>query len=228
MFPVTNRPRQKLLVFARHPELGRVKTRLAAELGHDRTLAAYRAMLADLLDAIGNSDADTEVEIMWTASPEVTGDELRSSFGHRALAMQAGATLGERLSIAFSERIFFHEASKVIAIGTDEPSLDRALIDHAFALLDSCDWAIGPATDGGYYLLGCRAASFFPEVFMDIDWGTSRVFGETCDRIHATMQSLVTLPARRDIDFAEDLRHHGAVAGPGRLKGLLEQWGWIA
>ncbi|MGK2856759.1 MAG: TIGR04282 family arsenosugar biosynthesis glycosyltransferase [Thermoanaerobaculia bacterium] len=228
MFPVTTRGRQKLLVFARQPELGRVKTRLAAELGQEKALAAYRAMLADLLDTIGDSDGDTEVEIMWTASPDVTGDELRSSFGHRALAMQAGATLGNRLSIAFSERIFFHEASKVIAIGTDEPTLDRSLIDHAFALLDSCEWVIGPATDGGYYLLGCRAASFFPGIFTDIDWGTSRVFGETSAKIHATKQSLVTLPARRDIDFEADLRHFGTVAGPGRLKGLLEQWGWIA
>lgn len=228
MFPLTTRPRQKLLVFARFPELGRVKTRLAAELGHNKTLDAYRAMLADLLDAVGDSDDATEVEIMWTASPDVTGDELRSSFGNRALAMQAGSTLGDRLSIAFSERIFFHEATKVIAIGTDEPSLDRALIDHAFALLDSCDWAIGPATDGGYYLLGCRAASFFPEVFRDIHWGTSAVFAETSERIHATKQSMVTLPPRRDIDHADDLRKYGAVAGPGRLRGLLEQWGWIA
>jgi rSAM/selenodomain-associated transferase 1 len=227
MFPLTARPRQKLLVFARQPELGREKTRLAAELGHEKSLAAYRAMLADLLDAVGESDDSTEVEIMWTASPDVTGDELRATFGTRPLAMQAGFSLGDRLSIAFSERIFFHEATKVVVIGTDEPSLDRVFIDHAFALLDSCEWVIGPATDGGYYLLGCRAASYFPEVFRDIDWGTSRVFAQTAAKIHATRKSLVTLPARRDIDFADDLRHHGAVARPGRLKGLLEQWGWI-
>jgi hypothetical protein len=227
MFPLTTRPRQKLLVFARYPELGRVKTRLAAELGPARTLAAYRAMLADLLDAVGESDEDTEVEVMWTASPEVTGDELRACFGHHPLAMQAGASLGDRLSIAFSERIFFHEASKVIAVGTDDPSLDRSMIEHALSLLDSCDWAIGPATDGGYYLLGCRAASFFPEVFRDIDWGSSRVFAQTSQKIHATKQSLATLPARRDIDYADDLRHFGESAGPGRLRGLLEQWGWI-
>jgi hypothetical protein len=227
MFPTTIRGRQKVLVFARYPELGRVKTRLAAEVGHEKALEAYRAMLADLLDAVGSSDAETEIEVMWTASPEVSGDQLRSCFGPRPLAMQAGASLGDRLSIAFSERIFFHEASKVIAVGTDEPLLDRALVEHALSLLDSCEWAVGPATDGGYYLLGCRAASFFPEVFRDIDWGTSRVFEQTCAKIHERKLSLATLPARRDIDFAEDLRGHGPHAGPGRLKGLLEQWGWI-
>ncbi|MBI2212667.1 MAG: TIGR04282 family arsenosugar biosynthesis glycosyltransferase [Acidobacteria bacterium] len=227
MFPTTTRGRQKLLVFARYPELGRVKTRLASELGCERTLAAYRAMLADLLDAIGESDAATEVEVMWTASREVTGDLLRTCFGSRQLAMQAGSSLGDRLSISFAERIFFHEASKVIAVGTDEPLLDRTLVDHAFALLDSCEWTVGPATDGGYYMLGCRAASFFPEVFSDIDWGTSRVFAQTCAKIHERKLSLATLPARRDIDFADDLRSHGPHAVPGRLKGLLEQWGWI-
>ncbi len=228
MFPTTTRGRQKLLVFARYPELGRVKTRIGSELGPEKALEAYRAMLADLFDAIGESDADTEVEIMWTASHGVSGEQLRSSFGSRPLAMQAGASLGDRLSIAFSERIFFHEASKVIAIGVDEPSLDRGLIDHAFALLDSCDWAIGPATDGGYYLLGCRAPSFFPGAFRDIDWGSSRVFAQTSAKIHETRQSLATLPARRDIDLVDDLKNYGRTAGPGRLKGLLEQWGWIA
>ena len=227
MFPTTVRPRQKLLVFARYPELGRVKTRLASELGHERALEAYRAMLADLLDAIGGSDQDTEVEVMWTASREVTGDQLRACFGPRQVAMQAGTSLGDRLSIAFSERIFFHEASKVIAVGTDEPLLDRALVDHAFSLLDSCEWTIGPATDGGYYLLGCRAASFFPEVFRGIEWGGPRVFAQTAATIHERRLSLATLPPRRDIDFAEDLRSHGPHAGAGRLRGLLEQWGWI-
>lgn len=226
MFPTTTRGRQKLLVFARYPERGRVKTRLASEVGQEKAFEAYRAMLADLLDAIGESDHGTEVEVMWTASPEVTGDQLRACFGHRALAQQAGASLGDRMSIAFSERIFFHEASKVVVIGTDEPSLDRAFIDHALSLLDSCEWVIGPATDGGYYLLGCRASAFFPEIFRDVDWGSARVFAQTAAKIHAREQSLATLPARNDIDFAEDLRRHGAHAGPGRLKGLLEQWGW--
>ncbi|MFA6955461.1 MAG: TIGR04282 family arsenosugar biosynthesis glycosyltransferase [Thermoanaerobaculia bacterium] len=227
MFPTTTRGRQKLLVFARYPEQGRVKTRLASEVGHEKAFEAYRAMLADLLDAIGESDDETEVEVMWTASPDVTGDQLRACFGHRQLAMQAGASLGDRMSIAFAERIFFHEASKVIAVGTDEPLLDRALVDHALGLLDSCEWVIGPATDGGYYLLGCRAAAFFPEVFREVDWGSAHVFAQTSAKIHERQQSLATLPARCDIDFADDLRRHGAHAAPGRLKGLLEQWGWI-
>src|SRR5918911_532284 len=99
MFPTIPPPASRLLVFARLPEPGKVKTRLA----HD---------------------------------------------------------LGDRLAMAFSERFFFHRTQKCVAIGVDEPALPRALIDHAVALLDSCDWVIGPAGDGGYYLIGCRAAAY--------------------------------------------------------------------
>lgn len=226
-FPLARHPRQKLLVFARYPELGRVKTRLAAGLGHERTLAAYRAMVADLLDGIGESSAGTEVEVMWTASPDVTGEQLRSCFGNRALAMQAGATLGDRLGMAFCERIFFHEASKVVAIGVDDPAIDRPFLDLVLQLLDSCEWVIGPASDGGYYLIGCRADAFFPEIFQEIEWGTSSVLDATVAKIHRKQQSLATLPVRNDIDHLDDLQRYGATAGPGRVRELLEQWGWI-
>ena len=227
MFPTTLRPRQKLLVFARLPELGRVKTRIAAEIGHERTLELYEAMLADLLDRIGDSDDQTEVEILWTASPDATGDDLRRVFGSRRLAMQTGATLGDRMSIAFSERVFFHDASKVMAIGTDEPGVDRALVECAFRLLDSCDWVVGPAADGGYYLLGCRAADFFPEIFQDIEWSSDEVLPKTLDRIREKGQTIALLPVRTDIDYVEDLRGFVSDCRGGRLAGLLGEWGWM-
>jgi rSAM/selenodomain-associated transferase 1 len=226
MFPTTLRPRQKLLVFARLPELGRVKTRIAAELGHERTLTIYEAMLADLLERVGDSDERIEVEIMWTASPDATGEDLRRVFGPRRLAMQTGATLGDRMSIAFSERVFFHDASKVMAIGTDEPGVDRAFIECAFRLLDSCDWVVGPASDGGYYLLGCRAADFFPEIFQDIEWSSDKVLQATLDRIRDKGQTIAVLPTRSDIDFVEDLRSFAGSCDGGRLAGLLDEWGW--
>jgi hypothetical protein len=207
MFPTTLRPRQKLLVFARLPELGRVKTRIAAEIGHERTLEVYEAMLADLLERIGESDDRTEVEVMWTASPD--------------------ATLGDRMCIAFSERVFFHNAAKVVVIGADAPGLDRKLIECAFRLLDSCDWVVGPSSDGGYYLLGCRADDFFPEVFQDIAWSTDSVFEATLSRIREKNQTIAALPQHTDIDHVEDLRSHVASHESGRLAGLLGEWGWL-
>src|SRR5438477_3653420 len=198
-------PPQRLLIFARVPEHGRVKTRLAREIGDDRALAIYEAMLRDLLQSIGASSDDTEVEVLWVPTPIANGETLRRAFGDRALAMQTGSTLGERLSMAFSERFFFHRTEKIVAIGVDDPTLPRTLVDQAFSLLDACEWVVGPALDGGYYLIGCRAAAFDGDVFANIEWGTERVLPATLERIQAAGGSVALLPERRDIDVAEDL-----------------------
>ena len=206
MFATLPPPTQRLLVFARVPERGRVKTRLAAEIGEERALAAYEAMLRDVLDAIGSPAADTEIEVVWAPTAAANGDALERAFGDRLLAMQTGANLGDRLAMALSERFYFQRTQKIIAIGVDDPLLDRATIDHAFSLLDSCEWVLGPAADGGYYLIGCRAAAFDTSVFRDIEWGTDRVLAATLDRIRTTGNTLAMLPQRHDVDVAEDLR----------------------
>jgi rSAM/selenodomain-associated transferase 1 len=211
-------PPQRLLVFARLPELGSVKTRLAASVGDERALAVYEAMLADLLDAIGPSTPELEIEVLWAPTSAANGERLRHAFGDHAVAIQTGATLGDRLSIAFSERFFFHQTQKVIAIGVDDPTLPRELIEHAFSLLESCEWVVGPATDGGYYLIGCRALSFGSEIFNGISWGTSSVLTETLARISGAQQTVALLPMRSDIDTVEDLQRYPAT---GRLARLL-------
>ena len=213
MFPTVPPPAQRLLVFARLPERGKVKTRLAADLGADRTLAVYESMLRELRRSIGTSSEETEIEFLWPPTPAANGESLRRAFGEHAKAMQTGATLGDRLSMAFSERFFFHRTEKIIAIGVDDPLLPRELIDHAFALLDSCEYVVGPAQDGGYYLFGCRALSFEPEVFQGIEWGTSRVLGETVRRVFATERTCALLPERFDIDTAGDLERYARVTG---------------
>lgn len=207
MFATVPPPSQRLLVFARLPELGKVKTRLAADLGNARALAVYEAMLRDLLAGIGTSTPDLEIEVMWAPTETANGDALRRAFGAHATAMQTGEGLGDRLAMALSERFFFHRTEKIVVIGVDEPSLSRELIDHAFALLESCEYVLGPAEDGGYYLLGCRALSFDPSVFHDIDWGTSTVLATTLSRIAALGRTVALLPRRRDIDTAADLEH---------------------
>lgn len=184
-----------------------MKTRLAAEVGEETALQLYRAMLADVLAAVGPSDDQTLVEVMWTGGADATGREIIEAFGHDVeLARQSGATLGDRLAMAFSERVVFHEAGKIIAIGTDDPALDRRFLDRAFLLLDSCDWVIGPATDGGYYLIGARGEAYRNSVFADIAWGTATVFQSTLDAIRRMKSTVAVLPMRNDIDTAEDLR----------------------
>ena len=213
MYPTIPPPPQRLLVFARLPELGRVKTRLAADLGAERALAIYEAMLRDVIASIGPSTPETEIEFLWPPTPGANGAALRRAFAQHAVAMQTGETLGDRLAMAFSERFFFHRTQKIVAIGVDDPLLPREIIEHAFALLDSCEYVIGPAADGGYYLLGCRALSFEPSVFQDIAWGTPTVLRTTISRIAATGRTMALLPQRFDVDTAEDLERYARATG---------------
>lgn len=221
VFPTVPPPPQRLLIFARLPERGRVKTRLAAELGDARALALYEAMLADLKNAVGESTAATEIEFLWAPTAAANGETLRAAFGSYATAMQTGADLTDRLAMAFSERFFFHRTRKIIAIGVDDPSLSRALIDHAFALLDSCEYVLGPAEDGGYYLFGCRALSFDPAVFQNIAWGTSTVLGATKERIAAMQRTVALLPQRYDLDTVADLARYAREVDSGAVAELM-------
>lgn len=205
MFETIPPPPKRLLVFARLPEHGAVKTRLASEVGDDRALAVYSAMLRDALASIGESKEDTEVEVLWAPTEAADGEALSNAFGDRPLAMQTGESLGDRLSMAFSERFFFHRTDRIIAVGVDDPTIPRPLIDTAFELLESCDWVLGPARDGGYYLIGCRGPAFDSEAFQDIAWGTSSVFSTTIAKLRAWQRNLAVLPMRSDIDTAEDL-----------------------
>jgi rSAM/selenodomain-associated transferase 1 len=205
MFATVPPPPNRLLVFARLPELGKVKTRLAAEVGEARALAVYQSMLRDVLTNIGTSSPELEIEVLWAPTPHATGDALRRAFGPHSTAVQTGAHLGDRLSMALSERFFFHRTEKIVVIGVDDPALTRELLDHAFALLESCEYVVGPATDGGYYLLGCRALSYDPSVFHDIDWGTSTVLATTLSRIADLGRTVALLPEHYDIDTAADL-----------------------
>jgi uncharacterized protein len=223
MLPTIPPPPERLLVFARLPESGRVKTRLARDIGDERALVLYEAMLRDTLRSIGGASGTLEIEVMWAPTPSAGGDALRRAFGERPLAMQTGETLGDRLSMAFSERFFFHRTDKIVAIGVDDPALDRQLLDHAFALLDSCEWVLGPATDGGYYLIGCRAAAYNSEVFLDVEWGTSSVMTTTLAKIGSWSSTVAVLPERRDIDEGADLR---AYHGEGGVGALLKEWGY--
>jgi rSAM/selenodomain-associated transferase 1 len=229
-------PARRLLVFARLPEEGAVKTRLAASIGSGRAFDVYQAMLTDLLANIGiaeprndddREEEETEIEILWAPTAAATGAALRRAFGGYSVAMQTGDDLGDRLSMAFSERFFFHRTRKVIAIGVDDPTVPRSLIEHAFGLLDSCEWVIGPAADGGYYLIGCRAAAFSSRIFTGIEWSTDQVLPTTLARIRDARQTVARLPSRFDIDREEDLRQLSALAPGGATGDLLRSWGWM-
>ena len=221
MFATIPPPPNRLLVFARLPEAGNVKTRLAADLGDERALAVYEAMLRDLFANVGAPDDELDIEVLWAPTEAANGAALKRAFNNYPLAMQTGDTLGDRLGMAFSERFFFHRTQTIVAIGVDEPALTRALIGHAAGLLESCDWVLGPTEDGGYYLIGCRAAAFDSAIFAGIKWGSARVFAQTLAKIRRWQTTVAVLPLRRDIDVIDDLR---AYAGGGALAELLHEW----
>jgi rSAM/selenodomain-associated transferase 1 len=217
-------PPERVLVFARLPELGKVKTRLARSIGEAKALAVYEAMLHDLLASIGTSSERTEVEILWAPTEAANGERLARAFDGYPTAMQTGETLGDRLAMAFSERFFFHRTEKIVAIGVDDPRLTRGAIDQALGLLDSCEWVLGPATDGGYYLIGCRAGAFDSAVFAGVEWGSPSVLSSTLARIAAAQQTVAMLPERYDIDVEEDLARYAGEASDGALGALLREW----
>lgn len=192
-----------------------VKRRLAADLGFPLATEVYSAMIEELLDHLAQPDEELDLEVMWTASAELRGDEVLRSFRDLRLSRQTGHDLGERLIAAFSERAVLHRVSKIVAIGTDLPDLQRSEVMRAFDLLDSCDWVLGPAEDGGYYLIGCRPAGFDTRVFEGLDWGSNSVLEVTRERIRELGATVALLPERRDVDRLQDLhdyvrRHPGS------------------
>jgi rSAM/selenodomain-associated transferase 1 len=224
VFATVPPPPERVLVFARLPELGKVKTRLAQSIGDEKALAVYEAMLRDLLPSLGPPTEQTDIEILWAPTEGVTGERLTRAFGDYATAIQTGENLGDRLAMAFAERFYFHRTDKIVAIGVDDPRLSRAMIDHALALLESCEWVLGPAADGGYYLIGCRAAAYDVRVFTGVQWGSASVLRETLARIGASEQTVATLPERYDIDVEDDLRRYAAEGDGGALGELLREW----
>ncbi|WP_161602379.1 TIGR04282 family arsenosugar biosynthesis glycosyltransferase [Tautonia marina] len=206
-------------IFGKKPEPGKVKTRLAAEFGNDFAAEAHEAMLLDTLDTWGsNRFLAPGGRRVFVFAPDDAGPWF-DSIVPAGLAMQAQAhgDLGARLQ-SFFEGEFADGASRVVVIGSDSPTLDPSIVVSAFLCLDQKDVVIGPSTDGGYYLIGCRVP--VPSVFEGVEWGSSRVFGQTLDRLRGSGRSLAVLPPWYDIDTPDDWRLLGAHVRAMRLSGM--------
>jgi len=201
--PSRERPtdRPTILVFVRAPELGRVKTRLAAEIGAERALAAYRILGRRAVRAALGTGGCAEVRVHFT--PAGSRDLVARWLGTGAeLVPQVDGDLGARLSAAFGDA-FASGRSPVIVIGSDIPGIDPSLIRRALVALRDADAVIGPAEDGGYYLLGLRSPA--SSVFERIEWSTERVLSQTLERLASCRITPVTLPELRDVDGAADM-----------------------
>jgi rSAM/selenodomain-associated transferase 1 len=200
---------ESLLVFAKRPVAGRVKTRLAAGRGDDDAALLYGAFLQDTARAClkwreQTVAVDPNRRLVWMLDPD--GDdplivELARRCGAR-IAPQGDGDLGERLARAFKAE-FDRGARAVCAIGTDSPTLPPHLVDHAFRALMFERVVLGPTFDGGYWLVGAQRPA--PDVFSHIPWSTPEVLQSTLARLRAQDVAGYLLPFWYDIDEQGDL-----------------------
>lgn len=188
-----------LIIFIRYPQAGLVKTRLARRIGADKAAHLYRLFVEALL--LRTDDKNYQRIIFYT--PADKKKEIIHWLGSGlTLQPQKGNNLGERLAHAF-EFAFKHGARRVIAIGSDSPLLDKRTVRDAFVKLKRAPCVLGPASDGGYYLIGL--SSFAGQIFKGIRWGTKNVLSQTIDRLKKSKISCRLLRASFDVDTHDDL-----------------------
>lgn len=194
--------KNSLIVFVKYPEPGRVKTRLADGIGAHDAAAVYCRLVALTIERTVPPESQAYDRIVY-ADPNFPLDRYRSWLpGAENLAIQQGDSLGERMRTAFLES-FAAGYHKVALVGSDCPDVNAPLIQNAFSLLDDCDAVLGPAVDGGYYLIALTRDN--EQIFKGIDWGTARVMQQTIARLEGSGLSRALLPVLRDVDRLEDL-----------------------
>lgn len=192
-----------LLIFVKYPEPGKVKTRLAKNIGLESAAALYREMAETIIYDL--SKLTDYAKIIFFDPPERKEDVMRwLKFNGLSFIPQGGNSLGEKMSNAF-RHAFSRGADRAVVIGTDCPQISTQTILEAFEKLKTSEVVIGPSYDGGYYLLGLRR--FIQEVFKDIDWGTNRVLDQTIKRLRDNGINPECLETLRDVDTIEDLRN---------------------
>ncbi len=195
---MTARGENELIVFLKQPIEGRVKKRLAATIGHEAAVALYRCFVSDTLAAARRSGYPT------TAFVHPPGAGAVAWLGGGVLCRpQQGHDLGERMLHAFQEA--FSRSSRAVLIGSDCPDLPPAFLREAFDGLKARDAVLGPAADGGYYLVGFSSPAFLPAIFKDIEWGGPKVFEATMTIFREKGVDIHVLPVWSDVDDYADL-----------------------
>ena len=189
-----------LLIFTRNPELGKVKTRLAKTIGAEKALAIYKFLLAHTKKVTEKIACDKAVYY----SVKVREDDLWNGEIYQK-KQQLGEDLGIRMQNAFQDA-FANGYEKVLIVGSDLIDLSEEIIEKGFLQLASNDVVIGPAEDGGYYLLGMK--SVHPNVFKNKNWGTSSVREETLNDLKDKKVHL--LNELNDADVLDDIKEHPA------------------
>lgn len=183
----------------KYPEPGRVKTRLAKDIGDGPACSIYRAM-AERIIADTCPDPGGYGRMIFYA-PMSAERKVRDWLPGEITVPQRGADIGEIMDNAFHD-MFKRGAGKAVVVGVDIPGLDKKIVNLAFSELDSADVVIGPSTDGGYYLMGLKSP--LPGLFREISWGTAKVFGETLRAVGRLGLAVRTVTAMTDVDTLGD------------------------
>jgi rSAM/selenodomain-associated transferase 1 len=193
---------ETIVVFAKHPGAGSVKTRLAAAIGPRAAARVYRRLALACCDAAREA-ASAGRRLVVQIDPADRVVDAPSWIGSGlTFEAQSGADLGERMSSAF-EHQFELGAQAVVLVGSDCPELSAGDFDHAFDALQRVPVVLGPALDGGYWLIGLRAPA--PGLFSGIEWSSPTVLAETRRRTEEQGLAREELRLLRDIDTIDDL-----------------------
>lgn len=194
--PGSTSPEKKaLILFLKRPVAGRVKTRLAQTTGREKALRVYRALVRSTVEAAARSGADV---FAFMDSPGDPGFVFPADF---RVKVQRGETLGERMSQAFQE-VFAEGYGKVVIIGSDCPQMSSEVLEDAFRYLNAAPVVIGPASDGGYYLLGMTV--YVPGIFALSQWSHAGVLAETLRILQGKRTGHALLPELSDLDTEAD------------------------
>lgn len=195
-----------LIIFAREPVPGKVKTRLARDIGDKSAADIYSAMLGDIINQTSTLK-DIRVLIFWSLENEPF--PAINATAHLGVFRQKGSDLGERMANAFSTA-FANDINACCIIGSDSPDLPVDFITQAFTNLacDETDIVYGPTEDGGYYLLGMK--QLWQRIFENIPWSSPAVLNTTRARIDELKLNGKSLPIWYDIDTLADLQQLAA------------------
>ena len=219
-----------LIVFAKPPVPGRVKTRLTPPLSPEDAARLYGAFLQDALDQYQDLGVTLRLYLALDEPPPGTGIAIRRGdifpqwTGN--VFSQKGEGLGERMKQAFQET-FAAGRRRVILIGTDHPTLPSAYIKEGLAFLEAQHTVVlGPTGDGGFYLIGMNES--FPQIFEGMTYSHGAVFEQTTARVASCGASLQTLPEWYDVDTFDDLKRLVAdmrreSAGAMRTRAMLQR-----
>ncbi len=189
--------KKALIIFTRNPELGKVKTRLAKSVGDEIALKIYTFLLKHTVEITEKLNVDKYVFY----SENIHRDDMWNPDIFRK-KLQTGSDLGERMKNAFSD-ILGMGYEKAIIIGSDMFDLTKNDLETAYDALETTAFVIGPATDGGYYLLGMKELN--SDIFQNKTWGTSKVLEATLNDLKD--EKYLLLDERNDVDYYEDIKN---------------------